>query len=257
MPRSVHRAALPRLLALAAAAALAPLPAGAQSAMGLPPAKEILDRYARAVGADAWRAHTSSRMKATTSVAGMTMTTEVVHIFPHIWLHKLAVPGMGELRSGFDGTTVWSVDPMQGPRIVTGAEAEALKDDSDPANAGRSSANIVSSETVEKTTVNGKECYRVKHVWKSGRESNDCFGIADGFMVSTTSKQVSSMGEIEVTQLHGEYKDFGGMKRPVTITSQMMGQPVTITMVSWEWDNVEAKETALPPEIKALVEKKP
>ena len=29
------------------------------------------------------------------------------------------------MRSGFDGSTAWASDPMQGPRLVSGAEAGA------------------------------------------------------------------------------------------------------------------------------------
>jgi hypothetical protein len=65
------------------------------------------------------------------------------------------------------------------------------------------------------------------------------------------------MGEMETTVRLGEYKDFGGVKRPTTVTQEAMGQVQVITITGWEWDTVEDKELELPPEIKALVEKKP
>ena len=37
----------------------------------------------------------------------------------------------------------------------------------------------------------------------------------------------------------------------------MMGQEITVTLTSWEWDTVDPKELELPAEIKALVVKKP
>jgi hypothetical protein len=247
----------PRALALLLLACTTPVVAAAQSA--LPPAREILERYGKAIGADAWKSHKSARMKAKMEMpaAGMSMEMEVVQVFPRAFVQKLVMPGMGNVMSGFDGTVAWSMNPMEGPKVLAGMQAEGMKEDADPENAARMSAAIASSETVEKSNANGSECYKVKHTWKSGRTSFDCFSVADGLLLSTTRKEATSMGEMEVTQYYSDYKEVGGMKRATTISSQMMGQSMNITVTGWEWDNVDAKEVELPAEIKALVEKKP
>ena len=56
------------------AAAIVPLSVGAQDAAGLPPAKDLIARYAQAVGGDAWKSHRSARMKATVEVPGAGMS---------------------------------------------------------------------------------------------------------------------------------------------------------------------------------------
>ncbi|HSA57013.1 MAG TPA: hypothetical protein VLE53_14975, partial [Gemmatimonadaceae bacterium] len=231
----------------------------AQSASGLPPAQEVIARYVKAVGGDAWKSHKSARMKATMSVpaAGISSTMEVVQVFPNTIMEKTTIAGMGEMKTGFDGTVAWSIDPMQGPRVLSGPEEASMRESANPANALRMSEDIASSETVEKTTSSDQECYKVKHTWKSGRVSHDCYSVKDGLLISTTTKQASPMGEVEVTQVHKDYKDFGGMKRPTVVTSQMMGQEITVTLTSWEWDTVDPKELELPAEIRALVGKKP
>jgi len=238
---------------------VAPAAVRAQGAAGLPAAKDLIAKYAAAVGADTWKKHKSARMKATMEMGagGMSGNIELVQIFPNAVAQKLIVPGMGEIRTGFDGTVAWAVDPMQGPQVLTGPRADQARDDADPENSLRLSANITSSETLEKTTVEGKECYKVKHTWKSGRVVTDCYAVSDGLLVSTSSKQVGPMGEVETTQYQSDYKDFGGLKRPTTIRQDAMGQQVTIRLTGWEWDNVDPKELELPPEIKALAGKKP
>jgi hypothetical protein len=65
------------------------------------------------------------------------------------------------------------------------------------------------------------------------------------------------MGEIEVVTSFSGYKDFGGVKRAATTTTEQAGQQIIITLQSWEWDTVDPKEFVLPPEVKALVDKKP
>lgn len=228
------------------------------SAQALPDAKDLIQKYAKAVGGDAWKAHTSARMKATMEVpaAGMRANIEAMNIFASkMYMMKTEIPGMGELQAGFDGTTAWSKDPMSGARLLAGAEGETAAEEADPEAALRVSANIVSSETVEKTNMNNADCYKVKHTWKSGRVTHDCFGVSDGLIVASIVKQTSQMGELEVTQLLSEYKDFGGVKRATVTTVQMMGQEIKTTVTAWEWDTVKPEEMEPPADIKALLKK--
>jgi hypothetical protein len=76
-------------------------------------------------------------------------------------------------------------------------------------------------------------------------------------IVWTQTKTPTQMGEIEITTTFGGYKDFGGIKRAATTTIDQGGQQIIITLQTWEWDTVDPKEFELPPEIKALTEKKP
>ena len=245
-----------RVLAVGALLPVFPTFAGAQ---GLPAAKDLIAKWAAATGADAWKNHKSSRMKATFDMPaqGISANMEQVTLYPQQSAMKIDIPGMGEIRQGFNGEVAWSLNPMQGPSIVTGKQLEAQKEDNDPANYSRVSPAIVSSETVEKTTLNGQECYKVKHTWKSGKVSHDCFSAADGMIVWSQQTQSGPMGEVETTITYAAYKDFGGVKRAATTTFEAMGQQQVITMTGWEWDTVDAKELELPAEIKALVEKKP
>lgn len=242
---------------LLVAAVGAPSIAGAQ---GLPPAKELIAKYVAATGADGWKSHKSSRMKATMDMpsAGISASMEVMHVYPNHVFTKVDVPGMGMMTSGFDGDNAWSVNPMQGPRVLSGAELDAIRAESDPsASYTRQSPDITSSETVEKTTMGGQECYKVKHTWKSGKISFDCFSVADGLLVATQSKQNTPMGEIDMMTTLSGYKDFGGFKRATTMTQEVMGQQQIITISAWEWDNVDVKEMEVPAEIKAMLTKKP
>ena len=68
-------------------------------------------------------------------------------------------------------------------------------------------------------------------------------------------KQTTQMGEMEVTQLLSNYKDFGGIKRASTTSFQMMGQEIRTTVNSWEWDTVKPEEMEPPADIKALLKK--
>jgi hypothetical protein len=248
-----------RSLRVVAVLALLPLLPALVQAQGLPAAKDLIAKWAAATSADAWKSHKSSRMKATFDMPaqGISANLEQVTVYPTQSAMKIDIPGMGEVRQGFNGSVAWSMNPMQGPSIITGKQLEAQKEDNDPANYSRITPAIVSSETVEKTTLNGQECFKVKHTWKSGKTSHDCFSAADGMIVWSQQKQTGPMGEVETTITYSAYKDFGGVKRATTTTFEAMGQQQVITMTGWEWDTVDPKELELPAEIKALVEKKP
>lgn len=231
--------------------------AGAQS---LPDAKDLIQKWATATNASAWKSHKSARTTAGFDLPAMGMSAkmETAQQFePSMSVSKIDIPSMGEMRQGYDGKVAWMSNPMQGPSLITGAQFDAQREESNPENYSRLTPSIVSSETVEKTTLNNKECFKVKHTWKSGRVSHDCFAVEDGMIVWTQTKTPTPMGEIEITTTFDGYKDFGGIKRATTTTMDQGGTQIIITLQSWEWDTVDPKEFELPPEIKALVEKKP
>jgi len=243
---------------LAAFASVVVAPAArAQGAAGLPAAKELIAKYEAAIGGDNWKKHKSARMKATMEMAGNGMKgdMEVVQIYPDHVSSKMTITGLGDMRTGYDGTTAWSMNPMTGPQVLAGAQADALKESADPEKTQRNDANLTSAETIEKTNMGGEDCYKVKLTWKNGKTSTDCYSVSSGLLVATTEKTATPMGEIESTTYQAAYKDFGGMKRATMITQEAMGQRSTITVTAWEWDNVDAKEIDLPAEIKALVKK--
>ena len=241
-----------------AAVSLSVLFGSSANAQALPAARDLIQRYAKETGGSAWKSHSSARMKATMEFPGMGMKADIeaVNIFENrSYVMKMIIPGMGEAVSGYDGSTAWMKEPTMGARLLTGMEADQVIEEADPEASLRTTPNIVSSETVEKTEMNGKECYKVKHTWKSGRVTHDCFGVSDGLLVATIGKQTSAMGEMEVTQFYSEYKDMGGIKRATVMSSQVMGQELKTTLTAWEWDTVKPADVEPPADIKALLKK--
>ena len=247
-----------RRLGWAAAALSVSLSATNLRAQSLPDAKELIANYGKAVGGETWKSHKSARMKATLEMAaqGIRADIEAVNVFAtKTFLMKTDLPGMGQMMAGYDGTTAWQRDPMQGARLLTGMEAEQTAEEADPESSLRTTSNIVKSETVEKTNMNNQDCYKVKHTWKSGRTTQDCFSVDNGLIVATIVKQTGPMGEIEVTQFLDDYKDFGGVKRASVTRMSMMGSEIKTTMNAFEWDTVKPEELEPPADIKALLKK--
>jgi hypothetical protein len=242
----------------ATAALAVSLLASRANAQALPDAKELISKYNKAVGGDVWKSHRSAKMKATLEVPaqGLRADIEAFNVFESKnYMMKTDLPGMGQMLVGFDGTNGWARDPVAGARILSGKELAQASEEADPEASLRTSPNIMKSETVEKTNMNNQECFKVTHTWKSGRVSHDCFAVSSGLIVASIQSQTSPMGEMEVTQLLDDYKDFGGVKRASVSRVQMMGTEIKTTINSFEWDTVKPEDMELPADIKALLKK--
>lgn len=244
---------LVRRLALAgAAAALAAAPARAQE---LPTARQIVDAYVNAIGGtDAISRAQHRHMVAEMSMpaAGMTMTMETWQSRPNKMVSVMEIPGLGAVRSGYDGTTAWSVNPMQGPRILDGAELEQTLRQSDFDSNLRFEHLFPTMETVERTEMNGRPCYRVRMVAQNGDEAFGCFDTETKLLVAMTSRMESEQGVMETTASFHDYRDFGGVKMPSRTTVSVMGQEMVMTVKSVDTNPVSESQFALPAEIQAL-----
>ena len=233
-----------------------PLTAAAQQ---LPPARQVIDRYVEAVGgreAIARQKFRSMEAEMSMPAIGMTMPMKMVMAAPNRIVTTAEMPGAGTMRSGYDGSVGWQVNPMTGPSLMSGAELEQTAQMADfysPLNYDRLYRSM---ETTERTELNGRPCYRVKLTTASGRESWQCFDTETGLMVASGGKQESQMGSMEVTSLFFDYKEFDGIRMATRSTTKMMGQDMTMTVKSVSHAPVDASAFALPAEIQALAQAK-
>ncbi|HUQ81249.1 MAG TPA: hypothetical protein VM076_08935 [Gemmatimonadaceae bacterium] len=235
-------------------------PAVLAQGAALPPAKDLIAKFVAATNAVPVMAkHQSVRTKGRfeMAAAGVAGDLEISQARPNKTIMRINLAGMGAVEQGFDGTTGWSINPMQGPRIMTGKELDAVREESSFGASSRQGPNVASAETVEKTTMNGEACYKVKMTWKSGRETNDCYSIATGLLIASVGKQESPMGSVDVTNLLSDYKEFGGQKIATRLTQQVMGQEQVITITTVDYDAADPAAFEMPAAIKALAEKKP
>lgn len=238
-------------------AALLIVPGALRAQANLPPAEELVSRYVQAIGgADAFKKHKSMSMSLSWEMPAMGLQAEmsVKQMQPNLVSTRVNIPGMGEMVSGYNGKIAWSMDPMQGARLLEGAELQQTADQSQWGYAVRDPGLIKEMETVERTTMGDTECYKVRVVWKSGRESHDCYAVETGLIVATIMEQESQMGTIMAETLMSEYKDFGGVKMATRMSATLMGQPMVVKLHDIEFGTVSESEFELPPQIKALAE---
>lgn len=208
--------------------------AGAQTTTALPPAATLVARYADAVGAPAFLAAKSIVTKGAMAMpaAGISATFQLTQVAPNQMSMVSEIPGMGKVEAGFDGTTAWSMDPMQGARVLAGSELDQIRDESDRRGSVRDPAVFSAIETVADTTMNEQRCYLVKLTWKSGRDTWDCYSPESGLIVASRSVQKTAMGDIPVVTLFSDYRKFSGVTVATKTVQEAMGQQQILTIES-------------------------
>lgn len=232
--------------------------ASAQASPSLPTAATLLAKHAATVGGPAYLAPKSIVTKGGLSMpaAGINATFQMTQLVPNQMQMVTTIPGMGEVQVGFDGTNGWSIDPMQGVRLLSGAELVQMKDDADRRSNLRSVELFSAMETTKDTTMNSERCYLVKLTWKSGRTTEDCFSAATGLVVASKSVQKTAMGDVPVVTNFSDYKKFGSVTVPTKTVMELMGQQQILTITSVDFGDGTGVVIVPPAAVAALIPKK-
>lgn len=216
---------------------------------------EIFARYTKAVDPEG-KAASIQGMRSTLTMeipaAGMSAGVTVVQSRPNRMVLTIEIPGMGQMRQGFDGTTAWASDAMQGPRLLTGAEATSFMDDADMEAMVRTMALFTAVEAAGVITVDADTATCLKLTWKSSRVTTECYSSATGLLVESRAKQESPSGEIDAVARYTDYRVVDGILIPHRVVQSAMGMQQVMTLTAVEFAAQPATLFELPPEIKAL-----
>ncbi len=239
------------------ALSLTALAVGVAGAQGRTP-EDILARYTKAIDPEGKIASIEGFKTVGTMempAAGMSATITAMQRRPNQMVMTISLAGRGERKSGFDGTTAWSTNPMQGPRILSPEETREMADGADFRALARDKALFTTIETAGETVVDGETTDCVKLTWKTGRVTTECFSRTSGLMLESRATQTSPQGEIAVTARYHEYKAVSGIMMAHRVENSMIGMQQTIKLTEVQMGPMDAKAFELPPEIQAL--KKP
>jgi hypothetical protein len=248
-------------VAIVAALLLAPFyaqaPAKTETAVALPDAREIINRHVKAIGGrEALLAHKSMHAIGTLSVpaSGMGGPVEIFGAAnPDRVVVKTSIPGIGDIAEGFDGSHGWSLSPMTGPMLKVGKELSQTKLDADFYSELRDPAKYPTVKTIEKTTFDGRPCYKVSISRIDGVEDFDFYDVATGLRAGSINTRESAMGTMTMTSTEAGYKKFGNLTQATTHSQKISGIEQTITLTSIEYDNVDPSVFEPPSAIKALI----
>lgn len=203
-------------------------------AQAAPSAAEVIAKHVTAIGGkDAVRKMTSYKQIGTMELpgAGLTADVEVSAAAPNKLSMKMVLGGMGEVLSGTDGQNAWSVNPMQGPRLVDGKEKDQQLEQADFYGMLYDADRYTSITNEGAVDFAGEKTWKLKFVRKgTGAESWIYFSVASGLEVGRESTITSEMGSIQTSTVVSEYKAFGGIKFATKAQTTMGPQTMIMTI---------------------------
>ncbi|MGE3167188.1 MAG: hypothetical protein AB7O52_19960 [Planctomycetota bacterium] len=228
------------------------------SAAPLPSPEKVLAQLIEAAGGEKALAaidkqHVRAVMKMPAMGMQMTMTT---YAQDGNFLLEVEMPGMGKQRGGKNGEVVWSMDPMTGPRILTGVERTQYARMAEPNPLASLKTHYVSHECVGMETVNGTSCYKLKLTPTEGKPETWFADAATWRPIQMVQTMESPMGEINsVTQIM-DYQQVAGCWIPFKMAIDMQMQKLEIHIEKFETEfELPAGAFDLPPEVIALAKK--
>ncbi len=230
--------------------------AGTSVAQGLPTAAVLLERHVAAVGGrQALERPQSSQATGRFEVPaqGIAGSLAINAASPSLLSVTIDIPGIGVIRSGYNGEVGWAMHPAMGPMVMEGRQLDQMRQQADFRDILNSSKYIASRETVEETNFEGRPSYKVKVVTKWDEEYFEFFDKETGLLAGNIRHQESPMGAVEVTTFTQDYTEFGGIKVPTKIVQRLMGQEQRFMIESIEFDSVDPSVFALPEAIRVLV----
>ena len=142
---------------------------------------------------------------------------------------------------------------MMGPMLKQGKELAEKKFDSDYYSDLHESERYASMKTVEKTTFEGRPCYKVSLIRKDGGEEIEYYDAETGLRAGTIQTRETPMGPMTATQVLSDYKKFGALLVPTTMKQTALNVEQVLKVTSVEFDNVPPSTFDLPAQIKALI----
>jgi hypothetical protein len=228
----------------------------AASAEALPEARTIVDRFLAAVGAERLLERNSMTSSGTFTIPGQGLEGKLTIYAqaPRRISVETEIPGIGKMRSGFDGAVGWSVDPFTGAQLLADQALDQMRDQANYHALLYRAEDYPSLTVVGRTEFQGTPCWELEVVARSGLKSTHYFAVDTGLLLGMQFIQHSPMGEIPVTTVIKEYRDFDGLKIAAVSEQSMMGMQQIMTVESVSFADLDDAVFALPPDIAALLE---
>ncbi|MDZ4754612.1 MAG: hypothetical protein SGJ11_08950 [Phycisphaerae bacterium] len=264
---------------LATPPAQTPSPPAAPATMPdapLPTAEELFAKQAAACGGDeAFAKIESMTSKATMKMPATNLNGTIVSHFAVAPAHGkdagnvagngrfvvlMNLPGIGDVRTGFDGTVGWSTDKVLGPRLLEGKELEQIKTDSDFRRELSLHKKFDSATVAALTTWAEKPAYEVRLKGQSGdpqREMTVYLDQATSLLIGMKMLAQTPSGAVPIETTVSEYRAYEGpagkIMLPAKTTLVWLGQKQILEVEEVDFDPIDPTVFELPEAIKALV----
>jgi hypothetical protein len=224
-----------------------------------PSAREIIERYIEVTGGRAAYEKITNRQQTGAMEVpsqGVKGTTTMLQAAPNKMMMTIDLGGFGSQRMGTDGEVAWSVDTIQGARVLEGQEkVSTIRQATFNSELNWESLfKDVKAESEE--MIDGKPAYAVTMVSEDGQKLTNFYDKESGLLVRSATIAKNQMGDMPVQSAFTDYRDVDGVKiAHKTIIDGAMGIQIVMTLDSVKLNSeLPADAFALPDEVKKLQE---
>ena len=204
---------------------------GPQAAGALPTVDQIIDKYVQAIGGKAAIEKQTSRVSKGTfeiPAVGAGGTAEIFEKAPNKSAAVINIEGFGMVLEGFDGKIAWAQDPQSGLREKAGAELGAAKIDAEFHKWSKIKQLYPKIVVKGKDKVADRDVYVVEATPAESSAETWYFDAQNGLLVRQDSEREGPQGKQSVQIFLEDYKEFDGVKLPMTIRQVTSAFTLTI-----------------------------
>ena len=222
------------------------------------PAQEIIDRYLGLIGGqEAIRKHTSMHISGQLRFPrnkGFSSPIEIYSARTNRFCLQVQL-AEGLHRQGCDGQRYWRATGTE-VKFAAGKDLEQLLAMRDFEAELHGPGSYRSMETLGTIKVDGRTCYQLLLVRKSGEVFDEFYDAETGLLYQRRRADEGNGGSRELLETYDDYRRFGDQMVPVrqVFTALQYREELTISKV--EWDNVPETVFEPPSDIKAAWERK-
>jgi zinc protease len=207
----------------------------------LPTAKEVVDRYVKAIGGREAVLKAKTRQQTGTmelSQMGLKGTFESFARSDDRSYTRVSLDGVGDILDAYDGATAWSSNPMQGSRVKAGKELEQWKRGSSFTR----EANL--DKVYGKLTVRGiekvgeKDAYVVVGSTDGLPDDILYFDKETGLLVRSDGIALAPEGQQATTSFYDDYREVNGVKTPFKVRTKTPAFEISMTVMEMKYDVV-------------------
>ncbi len=223
-------------------------------ANGLPTPRALFARHVEALGGEAvLRDHESTTLHGRFILGGFGIEGDLTMrvAAPNLSSQLIEIPGLGQINAGYNGEVAWSVDPMQGSRILQGDALTDLLQQSDYYLPMNHEKLFESEATVGQITIAGAPAYHVELTDARGQDTHIYFSAESNRIVRTAATVSTPMGAVNVITHTEEYALFDGQWVAVAMSISQAGQEFRIEVDEVSFNDVNDSHFSPPAEIQS------
>lgn len=199
----------------------------------MPTVQEILAKYVAAIGGKEANEKIKSRVSKGTieiSPMGIKGTVESYAVAPNKSLNKLSLAGIGDILEGFDGTTAWQINPLQGNRDKQGDELAQTRLANDFYRDTNLEKLYPKMELKGTEKVGASDAYVIVATPVNLEPETFYFDTKTGLLVREDVTAVSPEGKVPSKTFFEDMREVDGVKAPFKIRTVLPQFEVIVTM---------------------------